>query len=120
MLVHTIAEVREKVKEEMEKLPPQFNLLENIRNKNSNNSLQRFETYNSDLLHYLLNIKRENINFTKLFLEYLQNEKKLKFDFDLNKINYKNIKVDKEYYTTVKIEEEGIEKKWKNRYINSF
>ena len=84
--------------------------MENIRNKNSNNSLQRFETYNSDLLHYLLNIKRENINFTKLFLEYLQNEKKLKFDFDLNKINYKNIKVDKEYYTTVKIEEEGIEK----------
>ena len=84
--------------------------MENIRNKNSNNSLQRFETYNSDLLHYLLNIKRENLNFTKLFLEYLQNEKKLKFDFDLNKINYKNIKVDKEYYTTVKIEEEGIEK----------
>ncbi|WP_307970924.1 hypothetical protein [uncultured Brachyspira sp.] len=37
-------------------------------------------------------------------------KKKLKFDFDLNKINYKNIKVDKEYYTTVKIEEEGIEK----------
>ena len=71
----SLIEVREKVKEEMEKLPPQFNLLENIRNKNSNNSLQRFETYNSDLLHYLLNIKRENINFTKLFLEYLQNEK---------------------------------------------
>ena len=106
----SLIEVREKVKKEMEKLPPQFNLLENIRNKNSNNSLQRFETYNSDLLHYLLNIKRENLNFTKLFLEYLQNEKKLKFDFDLNKINYKNIKVDKEYYTTVKIEEEGIEK----------
>ncbi|TXJ44328.1 hypothetical protein EPJ70_08855 [Brachyspira aalborgi] len=37
-------------------------------------------------------------------------KKKLKFDFYLNKINYKNIKVDKEYYTTVKIEEEGIEK----------
>ncbi len=55
-------------------------------------------------------MKRENLNFTKLFLEYLQNEKKLKFDFDLNKINYKNIKVDKEYYTTVKIGEEGIEK----------
>ena len=71
----SLIEVREKVKEEMEKLPPQFNLLENIRNKNSNNSLQSFETYNSDLLHYLLNIKRENINFTKLFLEYLQNEK---------------------------------------------
>ena len=82
----------------MEKLPPQFNLLENIRNKTSKNSLQRFETYNSDLLHYLLDIKRENLNFTKLFLEYLQNEKKLKFDFDLNKINYKNIKVDKEYF----------------------
>ena len=102
--------VKEEVSKKIEKLPPQFNLLENIRNKNSNNSLQRFETYNSDLLHYLLNIKRENLNFTKLFLEYLQNEKKLKFDFDLNKINYKNIKVDKEYYTTVKIEEEGIEK----------
>ena len=91
----SLIEVREKVKEEMEKLPPQFNLLENIRNKTSKNSLQRFETYNSDLLHYLLNIKRENLNFTKLFLEYIQNEKKLKFDFDLNKINYKNIKVDK-------------------------
>ena len=106
----SLIEVKEEVPKKIEKLPPQFNLLENIRNKNSNNSLQRFETYNSDLLHYLLNIKRENINFTKLFLEYLQNEKKLKFDFDLNKINYKNIKVDKEYYTTVKIEEEGIEK----------
>ena len=106
----SLIEVKEEVSKKMEKLPPQFNLLENIRNKNSNNSLQRFETYNSDLLHYLLDIKRENLNFTKLFLEYLQNEKKLKFDFDLNKINYKNIKVDKEYYTTVKIEEEGIEK----------
>ena len=106
----SLIEVKEEVSKKIEKLQPQFNLLENIRNKNSNNSLQRFETYNSDLLHYLLNIKRENLNFTKLFLEYLQNEKKLKFDFDLNKINYKNIKVDKEYYTTVKIEEEGIEK----------
>ena len=106
----SLIEVKEEVAKKMEKLPPQFNLLENIRNKTSKNSLQRFETYNSDLLHYLLDIKRENLNFTKLFLEYLQNEKKLKFDFDLNKINYKNIKVDKEYYTTVKIEEEGIEK----------
>ena len=59
----------------MEKLPPQFNLLENIRNKISKNSLQKFETYNSGLLHYLLDIKREKINFTKLFLEYLKNEK---------------------------------------------
>ena len=109
-IFQSLIEVKEEVSKKIEKLPPQFNLLENIRNKNSNNSLQRFETYNSDLLHYILNIKRENINFTKLFLEYLQNEKKLKFDFDLNKINYKNIKVDKEYYTTVKIEEEGIEK----------
>ena len=109
-IFQSLIEVKEEVSKKIEKLLPQFNLLENIRNKNSNNSLQRFETYNSDLLHYLLNIKRENLNFTKLFLEYLQNEKKLKFDFDLNKINYKNIKVDKEYYTTVKIEEEGIEK----------
>lgn len=109
-IFQSLIEVKEEVSKKIEKLPPQFNLLENIRNKNSNNSLQRFETYNSDLLHYLLNIKRENLNFTKLFLEYLQNEKKLKFDFDLNKINYKNIKVYKEYYTTVKIEEEGIEK----------
>ena len=109
-IFQSLIEVKEEVSKKIEKLPPQFNLLENIRNKNSNNSLQRFETYNSDLLYYLLNIKRENLNFTKLFLEYLQNEKKLKFDFDLNKINYKNIKVDKEYYTTVKIEEEGIEK----------
>ena len=109
-IFQSLIEVKEEVSKKIEKLSPQFNLLENIRNKNSNNSLQRFETYNSDLLHYLLNIKRENLNFTKLFLEYLQNEKKLKFDFDLNKINYKNIKVDKEYYTTVKIEEEGIEK----------
>ena len=109
-IFQSLIEVKEEVSKKIEKLPPQFNLFENIKNKNSNNSLQRFETYNSDLLHYLLNIKRENLNFTKLFLEYLQNEKKLKFDFDLNKINYKNIKVDKEYYTTVKIEEEGIEK----------
>lgn len=71
----SLIEVKEEVAKKIEKLPPQFNLLENIRNKNSNNSLQRFETYNSDLLHYLLNIKRENLNFTKLFLEYLQNEK---------------------------------------------
>lgn len=71
----SLIEVKEEVSKKIEKLPPQFNLLENIRNKNSNNSLQRFETYNSDLLHYLLNIKRENLNFTKLFLEYLQNEK---------------------------------------------
>ena len=106
----SLIEVKEEVAKKMEKLPPQFNLLENIRNKTSKNSLQKFETYNSDLLHYLLDIKREKINFTKLFLEYLKNEKKLKFDFNLNKINYKNIKVDKEYYTTVKIEEEGVEK----------
>ena len=106
----SLIEVKEEVAKKMEKLPPQFNLLENIRNKTSKNSLQKFETYNSDLLHYLLDIKREKINFTKLFLEYLKNEKKLKFDFNLNRINYKNIKVDKEYYTTVKIEEEGVEK----------
>ena len=101
----SLIEVREKVKAEMEKLPPRFNLLDNIRNKNSNNSLQRFETYNSDLLYYLLNIKRKNINFTKLFLEYLT--EKFEWKFDLNNIN---IKVEKEYYTTVKIEEDGIEK----------
>ena len=89
----------------MEKLPPRFNLLDNIRNKNSNNSLQRFETYNSDLLYYLLNIKRKNINFTKLFLEYLTEKFEWKFD-----LNNTNIKVEKEYYTTVKIEEDGIEK----------
>ena len=106
----SLIEVKEEVTKKMEKIPPQFNLLENIRNKTSKNSLQKFETYNSDLLHYLLDIKREKINFTKLFLEYLKNEKKIKFDFNLNKINYENIKVDKEYYTTVKIEEEGVEK----------
>ncbi|TXJ30869.1 hypothetical protein EPJ69_08505 [Brachyspira aalborgi] len=106
----SLIEVREKVKEEMEKLPPQFNILNLIRRKNSEGRLLTYEPYNSNLLYQLLNIKKKNINFTKLFLEYLQNEKKLKFDFDLNKINYKNIKVDKEYYTTVKIEEEGIEK----------
>ena len=89
----------------MEKLPPRFNLLDNIRNKNSNNSLQRFETYNSDLLYYLLNTKRKNINFTKLFLEYLTEKFEWKFD-----LNNTNIKVEKEYYTTVKIEEDGIEK----------
>ena len=101
----SLIEVREKVKAEMEKLPPRFNLLDNIRNKNSNNSLQRFETYNSDLLYYLLNIKRKNINFTKLFLEYLTEKFEWKFD-----LNNTNIKVEKEYYTTVKIEEDGIEK----------
>ena len=63
-IFQSLIEVKEEVSKKIEKLPPQFNLLENIRNKNSNNSLQRFETYNSDLLHYLLNIKRENINFT--------------------------------------------------------
>ena len=86
----SLIEVREKVKAEMEKLPPLFNLLDNIRNKNSNNSLQRFETYNSDLLYYLLNIKRKNINFTKLFLEYLTEKFEWKFD-----LNNTNIKVEK-------------------------
>ena len=64
-IFQSLIEVKEEVSKKIEKLPPQFNLLENIRNKNSNNSLQKFETYNSDLLHYLLNIKRENLNFTK-------------------------------------------------------
>ena len=45
----SLIEVREKVKEEMEKLPPQFNLLENIRNKIITINLIAYES--GTLLH---------------------------------------------------------------------
>ena len=35
-IFQSLIEVKEEVSKKMEKLPPQFNLLENIRNKNSN------------------------------------------------------------------------------------
>lgn len=117
----SLIEVREKVKAEMEKLPPLFNLLDNIRNKNSNNSLQRFETYNSDLLRELLitNFKYKDkegkkefeVNFTKLFLEFMND--KFKNKIDLNNISWKKSIIDKEY--VVKIEKED---KTTNRRID--
>ena len=117
----SLIEVREKVKAEMEKLPPQFNVLRYIKNQTERDSLSTFETYNSDLLRELLitNFKYKDkegkkefeVNFTKLFLEFMND--KFKNKIDLNNINWKKSVIDKEY--VVKVEKED---KTTNRRID--
>ena len=117
----SLIEVREKVKAEMEKLPPQFNVLRYIKNQTERDSLSTFETYNSDLLRELLitNFKYKDkegkkefeVNFTKLFLEFMND--KFKNKIDLNNISWKKSIIDKEY--GVKIEKED---KTTNRRID--
>ncbi len=91
----SLIEVREKVKEEMEKLPPQFNILNLIRRKNSEGRLLTYEPYNSNLLYQLLNIKKKNINFVKLFLEFMNG--KFENKIDLNNIIWENVEAKNEY-----------------------
>uniref|UniRef100_UPI003D7DDC0A PD-(D/E)XK nuclease family protein n=1 Tax=Brachyspira sp. TaxID=1977261 RepID=UPI003D7DDC0A len=91
----SLIEVREKVKAEMEKLPPQFNVLNSIRRKTSVGRLLTYEPYNSDLLSQLLKIKKEKINFAKLFLEFMND--KFKNKIDLNNINWGKVEVENEY-----------------------
>ena len=98
----SLIEVREKVKEEMEKLPPQFNILESIKNETERGSLSTFETYNSDLFYQLFKIKKEKINFVKLFLEFIND--KFESKIDLNNIDWKKATVGKEY--GIKVEKE--------------
>ncbi|WP_288518783.1 hypothetical protein [uncultured Brachyspira sp.] len=86
----SLIEVREKVKEEMEKLPPQFNVLKYIKNQTERGSLSTFETYNSYLLLELLKIdfkykdkeykKEFKVNFTKLFFEFMNDKFENKID----------------------------------------
>ena len=76
----SLIEVRKIVKEEMEKLPPQFNILKSIKNQTERDSLSTFETYNSDLLRELLNTnfkykdkegkKEFEVNFIQLFVNF--------------------------------------------------
>ena len=117
----SLIEVREKVKEEMEKLPPQFNVLKYIKNQTERGSLSTFETYNSYLLLELLKIdfkykdkeykKEFKVNFTKLFLEFMNG--KFENKIDLNNINWKKAIIEKEY--GVKVEKED---KTTNRRID--
>ena len=108
----SLIEVREKVKEEMEKLPPQFNVLKYIKNQTERGSLSTFETYNSYLLLELLKIdfkykdkeykKEFKVNFTKLFLEFMND--KFENKIDLNDFNYNKVIFGKEH--VVKVERE--------------
>ena len=117
----SLIEVREKVKEEMEKLPPQFNVLKYIKNQTERDSLSTFETYNSYLLLELLKIdfkykdkeykKEFKVNFTKLFLEFMND--KFENKIDLNDFNYKKVIFGKEH--VVKVERED---KTTNRRID--
>ena len=117
----SLIEVREKVKEEMEKLPPQFNVLKYIKNQTERGSLSTFETYNSYLLLELLKIdfkykdkeykKEFKVNFTKLFLEFMND--KFENKIDLNDFNYNKVIFGKEH--VVKVERED---KTTNRRID--
>ena len=98
----SLIEVRKIVKEEMEKLPPQFNILNLIRRKNSEGRLLTYEPYNSDLFYQLFKIKKEKIDFVKLFLEFIND--KFESKIDLNNIDWKKATVGKEY--RVKVEKE--------------
>lgn len=117
----SLIEVRKKVKEEMEKLPPQFNVLKYIKNQTERGSLSTFETYNSYLLLELLKIdfkykdkeykKEFKVNFTKLFLEFMND--KFENKIDLNDFNYNKVIFGKEH--VVKVERED---KTTNRRID--
>ena len=85
----SLIEVRKKVKEEMEKLPPQFNVFNSI-------NLLNHENYNSNLFANFLEIKFKyngnEISFAKLFLKYLTEEFGWEFDLENIKIEYIEIK----------------------------
>ncbi|TXJ50881.1 hypothetical protein EPJ66_09325 [Brachyspira aalborgi] len=90
----SLIEVREKVKEEMEKLPPQFNVFNSI-------NLLNHENYNSNLFANFLDIKFKyndnEISFAKLFLKYLTEE--FGWEFDLENIKIKDIEIKRELLT---------------------
>ena len=90
----SLIEVREKVKEEMEKLPPQFNVFNSI-------NLLNHENYNSNLFANFLEIKFKyngnEISFAKLFLKYLTEE--LGWEFDLENIKIEDIEIKRELPT---------------------
>ena len=90
----SLIEVREKVKEEMEKLPPQFNVFNSI-------NLLNHENYNSNLFSNFLDIKFKyngnEISFAKLFLKYLTEE--FGWEFDLENIKIKDIEIKRELST---------------------
>ena len=90
----SLIEVREKVKEEMEKLPPQFNVFNSI-------NLLNHENYNSNLFANFLEIKFKyngnEISFAKLFLKYLTEE--FGWEFDLENIKIKDIEIKRELTT---------------------
>ena len=90
----SLIEVRKIVKEEMEKLPPQFNVFNSI-------NLLNHENYNSNLFANFLDIKfkhNENeIGFAKLFLKYLNEE--FGWEFDLENIKIKDIEIKRELPT---------------------
>ena len=90
----SLIEVREKVKEEMEKLPPQFNVFNSI-------NLLNHENYNSNLFANFLEIKFKyngnEISFAKLFLKYLNEE--FGWEFDLENIKIEDIEIKRELPT---------------------
>ena len=90
----SLIEVRKKIKEEMEKLPPQFNVFNSI-------NLLNHENYNSNLFANFLDIKFKyngnEISFAKLFLKYLTEE--FGWEFDLENIKIEDIKIKRELPT---------------------
>ncbi|WP_307971898.1 PD-(D/E)XK nuclease family protein [uncultured Brachyspira sp.] len=90
----SLIEVREKVKEEMEKLPPQFNVFNSI-------NLLNHKNYNSNLFANFLEVKFKyndnEISFAKLFLKYLTEE--FGWEFDLENIKIKDIEIKRELPT---------------------
>ena len=90
----SLIEVRKIVKEEMEKLPPQFNIFDSI-------NLLNHENYNSNLFANFLDIKFKHngneIIFAKLFLKYLTEE--FGWEFDLDNIKIKDIEIKRELST---------------------
>ena len=90
----SLIEVRKKVKEGMEKLPPQFNVFNSI-------NLLNHENYNSNLFANFLEIKFKyngnEISFAKLFLKYLIEE--FGWEFDLENIKIEDIKIKRELST---------------------
>ncbi|TXJ36104.1 PD-(D/E)XK nuclease family protein [Brachyspira aalborgi] len=90
----SLIEVRKIVKEEMEKLPPQFNVFNSI-------NLLNHENYNSNLFANFLEVKFKyndnEISFAKLFLKYLTEE--FGWEFDLENIKIKDIEIKRELPT---------------------
>ncbi|WP_288623468.1 PD-(D/E)XK nuclease family protein [uncultured Brachyspira sp.] len=90
----SLIEVRKKVKDEMEKLPPQFNVFNSI-------NLLNHENYNSNLFANFLDIKFKHngneISFAKLFLKYLNEE--FGWEFDLENIKIEDIEIKRELST---------------------